>query len=165
MVNHMILEIQAGPLTTIICFSILFFVIFLLQRLLIVSEKKEADTPKESIPQNKDFDILYWGEVRTLKEVFEEIDKRGFRPATADEVEFNFEKILDLEEHFPEFQRHLPILALGSARPIDQKSIALSYQSFSYEEHKDSGEFHVVSASMSSIQISNTICQFAVVKK
>ncbi len=165
MMNCVILEIPAGPRTTVICMSILFFVILLLYRLLKKSAKNEADIPKDSILQNKDFDILYWGEARALKEVFEEIDKRGFRPATAEEVEFNFEKIIDLEEHFPEFQRHLPIVTLGSIRPIDQKSIALSYQFFSYEEDQKSGEFHVVSASMSSIKISNTVCQFAVVKK
>lgn len=142
-----ILEIPAGPLTTVICLCIVCCLVFLILLFLKMTTKKEEDLPKTG-KTDMEIDIKCWNEMKTPVQALEEIgkDPKGFRPATAEEVEFNLAKILDLEEHFPDFQKHLPIVALGYPDFNADNSLVLYYKSFSYEEDEDTGEFHVASS-------------------
>lgn len=172
----MILEIQPGLWTNVICVAAFIAFVLLLQYVVAKTSKKEMPASEKNLSRNKDFSILFWDKIKSPNEALEEMDKNDFRPATGEEVRLNLDKISDIEEHCPEPQRHRPIIALGSSEYVHGKSVVFDYESFNYEEEKDKrGEedeqegdvlnFHFVGSHMSSLEISRSICQFAVVKK
>ena len=73
------------------------------------SDITEKHFPVMSGPQNVSIELVHFDRVMSSDDVFSELDRKGFRPATLPEI-------LSFGAKYPEKQREFPVVALGSVR-------------------------------------------------